>query len=328
MNFSLATILRRLLATAALCTACGVHAQAFPNKPITIVVPAPPGGAADTIGRAMAEQMSKALGTTIVIDNKPGASGMLAAQSVARAPADGYTLLVTHTTPIAYAPHMFSKMAYDVKRDFAFVTQVCEADLVLAVNKDVPAKTMKELVAWAQANRGKLSYGSYGTGSGGHLMSAYLSSSRQLDMTHVPYKGETPMLQDMIGGRIPWALGTAGTLAPQIAAGKLRALAVTGPKRFAQLPDVPTFTESGFPDEEFRAIGGILLLAPAGVPAPVLATLEKAARDAVASTAMKARFQVYGLRGVGDSGAAARKAFDDSTPLIAKLVKASGVTME
>jgi len=319
---------RLLLAAALLCPAAALHAQPLPAKPITLVLPAPPGGAVDAIGRAMAEQLGKALGQTVIVDNRPGASGMLAAQTVARAAPDGSTLLLTHTTPVAYTPHMFSKMAYETTRDFAFITQICEADLVFAVNKDVPARTLKEFVAWAQARRGKLSYGSYGMGSGGHLMSAYLSESRQLDMTHVPYKGEAPMIQDLIGGQIPWALGTAGTLAPQIAAGKLRALAVTGPKRFAQLPEVPTFAESGFPDDEFRVIGGILLMAPAAVPAPLLATLEKAARDAVASTAMKARFQVYGLRGVGDSGAAARKAFDDSMPLIAKLVKVSGVKMD
>jgi len=321
-------LLRHFAAAACVMSCGGAFAQAYPSKPITLVLPAPAGGAVDAIGRAMAEQMGKALGQTLVVDNRPGASGMLAAQSVVRAAADGYTLLLTHTTPIAYTPHMFSKMAYEVQRDLAFVTQICEADLVLAVNNAVPAKTLTELVTWARGQRGKVSYGSYGIGSGGHLMSAYLSESRQLDMAHVPYKGEPPMIQDLVGGQIHWALATIGSLAPQIQAGKLRALAVTGPRRFAQLPDVPTFTEAGFADEEFRVIGGILLMAPAGVPAPLLAQLEKVAREAVRSTSLKARFQVYGLRGVGESAAAARKAFDDSTPLIAKLVKVSGVKMD
>jgi len=304
------------------------HAQAWPSKPIVLVTPAPPGGAVDVMARVLGEQLAKTLGQTVIVENKPGASGMLAVQTVVRAPADGYTLLFTHTTPISYTPHMFSKMAYDVPRDLRFITHVCDADLVLAVNKDVPVHDMKEFLAWAGANRGKLSYGSYGTGSGGHLMTAYLSESRNLDMTHVPYKGETPMVQDLIGGQIALAFGTIGTLAPQINSGRIRAIAVTGPKRFPDLPEVHTMAEAGLPDPEFRVIGGILLMAAAATPAPVLARLEAEARAAVQSTPMKARMQIYGLRGVGGSAAEARQAYDDSAPLIAKLVKVSGVKME
>jgi tripartite-type tricarboxylate transporter receptor subunit TctC len=326
------TLLRRLFAAAAapaaLVFSSAGRAQGFPARPITLLVPAPPGGAIDALGRAMAEQMGKALGQTLIVDNRSGASGMLAAQTVARAAPDGYTLLLTHTTPMAYLPHMFSKMAYDATRDFAFLTQVCEADLALAVGNAVPARTLAEFLDWARANRGRVSYGSYGTGSAGHLLSAYLSESHRLDMAHVPYKGEAPMIQDMVGGQIPWGMGTIGSLAPQIQAGKLRALAVTAPKRFPQLPEVPTFSEAGLPDEEFRVIGGVLLMAPAAVSAPVLAQLEKVARDAVQSTPMKARFQVYGLRPVGESAEQTRKTFDASMPLIAKLVKASGVKMD
>ncbi len=317
-----------VMAPLALGTAGGVSAQVFPSRPITLVTPAPPGGAVDVMARVLGEQLAKTLGQTVIVDNKPGASGMLAVQAVVRAPADGYTLLFTHTTPISYTPHMFSKMAYDVPRDLRFITHVCDADLVLAVNKDVPASNMKEFLAWAAARRGKLNYGSYGTGSGGHLMTAYLSESRQLDMTHVPYKGETPMMQDLVGGQIVLAFGTAGTLVPLINAGRIRAIAVTGPKRFADLPDVQTLAEAGAPDPEFRVIGGILLMAPAATPEPVLARLEVEARAAVQSTPVKARMQIYGLRGVGGSAVQARQAYEDSTPLIAKLVKVSGVKME
>jgi tripartite-type tricarboxylate transporter receptor subunit TctC len=159
-------------------------------------------------------------------------------------------------------------------------------------------------------------------------MTAYLSESRRLDMTHVPYNGEAPMIQDLIGGQIALGFGTAGTLLPQIASGRLRAIAVTGPKRFPDLPDVQTMAEAGLPDPEFRVIGGILLLAPAATPAPVLARLDAEACAAVQSVPVRARMQIYGLRAVGGSAEQARQACEDSTPLVAELVKVSGVKME
>jgi tripartite-type tricarboxylate transporter receptor subunit TctC len=303
-------------------------AQGFPNRPITMIVPAPAGGASDAIARSLAETMGKALGQTIVVDNKPGASGMLATQVVARAPADGYTLLVTHTTPIYYAHYTFSKVPYDVHRDLAFVTHICDANLVLAVHKDVPAKNMKEFIAWARSNKGKVSYGSYGVGSAGHLMSSHLSESRQLGMSHVPYKGEAPMIQDLVGGHIPWALGTAGSLLPHATSGQVRLLAVVGEQRLDDLPSLPTLTEAGFSDPEFRIVGGLTMMVPAGTPAPVLASLEKEARAAIRTAQLKARFQVFGLIGVGNSAKEAREGFEASGPVIEKLVRISGARMD
>lgn len=285
-------------------------AQGFPIRPITMVVPAPAGGASDAIARALADTMGKALGQVIIIDNKPGASGMLATQAVARAPADGYTLLVTHTTPIYYAHYMFSKVPYDVR-------------LVLAVHKDVPARNMTEFIAWTQNRKGKVNDGSYGVGSSGHLMSSYLNASRQLDMSHVPYKGEAPMIQDLVGGHIPWAFATAGTLSPHFTSGQLRPLAVVGEQRLDDLPGVPTLIEAGFRDPEFKIIGGLTMLAPA----PLLARLEKEARAAIQTAQLKARFQVFGLIGVGNSAQEARQGFEASGPVIEKLVRISGAKM-
>ncbi|SCX66200.1 tripartite tricarboxylate transporter substrate binding protein [Variovorax sp. EL159] len=303
-------------------------AQGYPTRPITMVVPAPAGGASDAIARSLAETMGKALGQVVIVDNKPGASGMLATQAVARAPADGHTVLVTHTTPIYYAHHMFSKVPYDVRRDLAFVTHICDATLVLAVHRDIPARNMKEFIAWAKGNKGKLSYGSYGVGSAGHLMSAHLSESRQLGMSHVPYKGEAPMIQELVGGHIPWALATAGSLLPHVSSGRLRPLAVVGEHRLDDLPDVPTLAEAGFPDPEFRIIGGLTMMVPAGTPPPVLARLEQEARAAIQSAQLKARFQVFGLIGVGNSAREARQGFEDSGPLIEKLVRISGAKLD
>ena len=246
---------RSLLASAGLLAAGGTLAQTPSNKITTLVLSVPPGGAVDVLGRELSTLMGKALGTTIVVESKAGASGMLAAQAVARAPADGTTLLLTHSTPILYMPHLFPKIAYDVTRDLSFVTQICDADLALVVNKDVPVKTLPEFLKWAMANRGKVSYGSYSTGSAGHLLSEYLSLSRKLDMTHVPYKGEGPMLQDIMGGHISWGLSIYGSAAPYITSGRMNALAITGPQRLPQMPDTPTFAEAGLADEEFRIMG-------------------------------------------------------------------------
>jgi tripartite-type tricarboxylate transporter receptor subunit TctC len=320
--------MKAFVAIAALaCSPLG-FAQDYPSRPITFVLPAPPGGATDAIARVLAEEMRKNLKQTIIVDNKPGAAGMLGTQAVARANPDGYTVLVAHSGPVAYAPYMFSKVPYDVKRDLAFITEICSASLVYAVSKDVPAKTMKEFVAWAEKNKGKVNYGSFGVGSSSHLLNAYLSESHKLDMSHVAYKGEAPMTQDMLGGQIHAGIGTLGTMAPHIASGQLRALAVVGAQRLKDLPDLPTMAEAGLPDAEYKVLGGMVMMAPAGTPAPVLALLEKEARAAIQSVALKARFQVYGLVGMGNSSAEFRRNLEASGPIIQKLITVSGAKVE
>jgi len=217
---------------------------------------------------------------------------------------------------------------YDVRRDFAFITELCSASLVFAVNKDVPAKNMKEFVAWAQANKGKVNYGSFGVGSSSHLLNAHLSESRKLDMTHVAYKGEAPMIQDMIAGQIPMSIGTLGTMAPHIASGSIRPLAIIGDKRLTELPNVPTMAEAGFNDEEFKLLGGVVVMAPAKTPPAILARLEKETRAAVQTVAMKARFQAFGLVGIGNSSTEFRKNFEATGPMIERLVQVSGAKVD
>ncbi len=313
-----------LVALMALSGAPALAQDSYPAKTITLVLPAPPAGATDVLARVFADELGKRLKTAVIVDNKPGGGGMLGAAAVARANPDGYTLLFTHAAPIYYAPHMFSKVQYDVRRDFAFITEICTASLVFAVNKDVPARNMNEFIAWAAKNKGKINYGSYGVGSASHLLSAHLSESRKLDMVHVGYKGEAPMIQDMVAGQIPAGIGTLGTMAPHIASGSLRPLAVIGEQRLSDLPQVPTMEEQGFKDAEFKLVGGVMLMAPAKTPDAVVARLEKEAREIVQGAPMKARFQAFGLGAMGNSSADFRKNFESSGPLIQRLVVVSG----
>ncbi len=303
-------------------------AQEYPGRPITFVVPTPPGGAIDAVARAMGEEMSKRLGGHVVIDNRSGASGMLGTQVVARAAPDGYTVLVTNSTPILTAPYIFAKVPYNVQKDLDFVTQIAGGQLVLAVGRDVPAKTMKEFLAWATQNKGKVNYGSIGTGTSGHLVSAYLNQSLGLDMVHVPYRGETPMIQDLLGGQLSWGFGTLGALAPHLQSGRLRALAVIAERRVKELPDTPTMSEAGLTDPEYKPLGWIVMMVPAGTPAPIRDRLEKEAREVIQTTVMKARFQTLGLDPIGSSSVQFRKDYATLAPVVERMVRISGAKAE
>lgn len=320
--------IKTLLAIAALAFGTLASAQDYPNRPVTMVVPAGPGGATDIVARVMAEELSKRLKQPFVVENRTGASGMIGTQAVTRAAPDGYTLLLAYSTPIYYARHMFAKVPYDVTRDLAFISEVATTSLILAVHKDVPVKNMKEFMAWAQQGKGKLSYGSYGVGSAGHLMSAYLSQSRNLEMSHVAYKSEAPLAQDLAAGVVPWGIGTLGPMLPNLQSKRVRPIAVMAQRRLPDLPDVPTMAEQGFPDPEFRTVAWFTLSAPAGTPAPILERLGKEAREITQSTQMKARFQVFGLEGVGSDAAQFQRNFDATSPIIQKLVEISGARTE
>lgn len=322
--------LRHLVLLALGAAASAAMAQGFPSKPVTLVLPGPPGGSADAVARAIAEEMASAMGQAVIVDNRPGAAGTLGTAQVARAEPDGHTLLITAHFTVLNAPLMMAKLPYDVKRDLAFLSELSTSSLVLVVNKDVPARNLKEFIAWAAANRGKVNYGSFGVGSGAHLMGAYLSKSQHLDMTHVVYKGEAPMVQDLIGGQVQMALATPGTAMPHVASGRLRALAVAvaGDQRLPLYPELPTMAEAGLRDAEYRHLGGLVAMAPAKTPPAVLAELEKQVRAAVQSTPVKARMQVAGMVPLGNSSAEFRQRFDASLSAVDQMIRISGAKAE
>jgi tripartite-type tricarboxylate transporter receptor subunit TctC len=268
------------------------------------------------------------MGATIIVDNKPGASGMLAANLVAHAKPDGYTLLVTNSTPVLILPFMFDKVPYDVRRDLDFVTEISSGQLVLVTGPGIPARNVQEFLAWCRQNKGKVNYGSFGVGTSGHLTAAYLSLSRQLDMTHVPFKGELPMIQELVGGRLAWGFTTYAGAAPQVQAGRLHVLAAVADQRLKELPNVPTMAEAGLPDPEFRPMGWFGMMAPSGMPAPLMARLEKEARQAIRTEALQARIQAFGMDAIGNSSADFRQDYERMVPVVERMVKLSGAKME
>lgn len=276
------TVFTRLAAAAiaALATSAAI-AQPFPGKPVTLIVPVAPGGILDTVARMIAPEMGKQLGQPVIVDNKPGASGNIGAAFVARARPDGYTLLVGYSMFQVGNPAMFKDLQWDPIRDFSSVAMLVVSPHVLAVHPSVPAKDIKELVALAKAQPGKLNYATPGTGSVPHVGMELFKRETGTDFTHVPYKGAGPAMQDVIAGNVQVTIATPPSLLGYVQGGRMRALAIAAKTRHPQLPDVPTAAESGFPSFELEA--WVALFAPAGTPPDAIAKLTAAARDALKS---------------------------------------------
>jgi tripartite-type tricarboxylate transporter receptor subunit TctC len=273
--------------------------MAFPNKTIEWVVPYPAGGGSDVVARTLAEPMSKALGQTIVVNNKPGAATNIGADYVAKGKPDGHLLLTADTATLAANPFLYSKLSYNVEKDFAPVGLMARFPMLLVVNTTVPVKNLAEFTAWVKQQPQPPAYATPGAGSPHHLATELFRERTGLKFTHVPYRGAAPAVQDVIGGQVPFMFADSASAYPHILAGKLRAIGVASPKRVASFDTVPTLQEQGVKGFEAYAWQGLVV--PAGTPAQAIATLNKALVSALQSTAVKARFQTLGLEAIPSS---------------------------
>ena len=309
------------------CLAQAAAAQSpYPNRPITFVLPFTPGGAADIVSRALADDMGKRLGQPVIVENRPGASGMIGTNVVAKAPADGYTVSITLTQAILNNQFLYTKLPYDTRKELAFVTEICTAGVLLVASPNVPAKDMKELLDWTAHHHA--SFGSWGVGSYGHLVSSHLARTRKADITHVAYKGEAPMIQDLVGGQIDLAFVSAFAAKPFVETGKLKVLAVASDRRLPGLPNVQTLAEAGLTDPEFQVTGRVVMMVPANTPAPVVEKLESAARAAIASEPIRTRMRAIAMEPIGNSSKQALANYEAMYPVQQRLVMSTGARLD
>ena len=284
---------------ASLFAVTNVLAQTYPDRPVRIIVGYPPGGGTDLVARLIQQPLSVRWGQPLVIDNRPGANAIIAAEAVARAKPDGYTLLMAYATEIAVNPATVKKLPYDPVRDFTPVMQLAGAPLVLAVNPALAAKEVSDLVALARAKPGTLSYSSSGSGSVHHFAGELFKLQTGADLLHIPYKGSGPATADAVSGQVQVTYASVASVLRFVQAGRLRALAVTSKKRSPQLPDVPSMTEAGLADFELTSWYG--LLAPAGTPPEIVARIHADAAAALGSSELQKSFATQGLDPAGST---------------------------
>lgn len=279
-------------ATAALTLPALTLAQAFPAKPVKIVVPYPPGGTNDIVVRLLAQKLGDSMGQPFVVENKPGASGNLGAEQVARAAPDGYTLLLV-TTGHSIHPSLYKHLRYNIKTDLTPVSELTRGPMLVMVTPSLPYKTVQDVIAAAKAKPGSINFGSAGNGSSTHLATELLSSMAGVKMTHIPYSGSAPAMADVMAGNAQLVMDLMFSALPQVNGGKLRAIAITGAKRSPLLPGVPTVAESGVPGFETLAWNG--LMAPANTPKPIIDKLNAEIHKALDAPEMKERLRAQGL---------------------------------
>jgi len=301
------------------------HAQDFPNKPIRLIVPFPPGGPNDIIARVVGQRMSEIFKQQLVIDNRGGQGGVLGTDMVAKAAADGYTIGIVSASSLVISPTM-DKVGYDVDKDFAPITLVTTVPEMLVVASNVPAKNMAELVALAKAQPGKLNFASAGIGGLPHLAGELFKLTAKIDIVHVPYRGAAPAINDLLGQQVQLTFLDLPVILPQIKAGLLRPIALGAPERAPTAPDVPTTAEVGMPDLLIENWYG--MIAPAGTPEKIVATLNRVANEAMNDPAVKAKLAEQGLTVAGDTPEAFRGFIDAETKKWAGVIKDAGVPIE
>src|ERR1700704_2738149 len=302
------------------------HAQTYPNRAITLVIPFAPGGSTSIVGRGIADKMSELLGEKVVVDNRPGAGGTVGTKAVAKSDPDGYTLVLGYTGTLAIGPSLYKNAGYDPRKDFAPIGLIGNAPHSLVVHPSFPAKTIAELIAYAKANPGKVNFGSAGAGTVSHITGEYFAASAGIKLVHIPYKGTGPALTDLLGGHIPMAFAPIPASHPNVSAGMLRALAVTSTTRSSLLPDVPTVAEAALPGFDASLYYG--LVAPAGTPPPIIDKLNKELRAALASDEVKKQLGLDGTEITPGTPEDYADFIDKDEKKWAQLVKASGVEQE
>jgi tripartite-type tricarboxylate transporter receptor subunit TctC len=296
--------------------------QKYPEKPIRFVVPYPAGGPLDTVARLLGQRVSEAVKQPVVVDNKPGAGGNIGAADVARAAPDGYTILMGAVATHAINPTLYASIPYDPVRDFLPVTQVASTPNVLVVNPSVPAANVREFIAYAKANPGKLNFGSGSTGSAGHLAGELFKSMAGVEMTHVPYKGAAPAMNDLVGGQIQLMFDNLASSLGQVRAGRIKALAVTTAKRTALAPELPTVAESGRPGFDISTWFGIFV--PAGTPRDVVERLHAEFTRALAEPQVREKMVALGAEPVGNKPEEFAAYIRAEADKYARVIKASG----
>ncbi len=292
---------RPILAAALLAASFAVHAQAYPAKPVKIIVAFTPGSATDILARVVAEQLTRAMGQPFVVENKPGAGGSVGAEQAKNAPPDGYTLIAAGSGPFGINPAIYKSLPYDPIKDFELIANIVLTPQTLVVGTQSPYKSVKELVAAAKAKPGEIAYASLGNGSTSHLTMEAFQSAAGVKLNHIPFKGSSDAQTQLIGGSVPLMSDTVPGVLSQVKAGKLRAIGVAIPQRSPYLPDVPTLDEQGYPG--FESVGWIGLAAPAKTPPAILDRLNAEIRKMLQDSAVKARFEQLAFTPVGDSRA-------------------------
>jgi tripartite-type tricarboxylate transporter receptor subunit TctC len=325
------TLVTALVAATALATlghAGTALAQSWPSKPIKLIVPYAAGGATDITARAIGEKLTARLGQPVLVDNRGGAGGVTGTDAALKSPADGHTLLLSLGTTMLINQYLYEKLPYNPQKDQALITQIALAPVVLLVNPQLQVSNAPELLAYIEKNKNKVAYGSWGMGSYSHLAGAWLSDKLKADMNHVPYKGEAPMLQDLVGGQFQMAFASLQSARPYIDSGKLKALAVTGGQRMDALPKVSTMAEQGIKDEVFQVTGWLGMSAPAKTPPEVVARLGTEVQAILALPDVRDRILQMGFIPVGSSPEQFNAQFKKDTPVWERVVKVSGATLE
>ncbi len=314
----------RLCAAASLALACvAAAAQPYPARPVRIIVPQATGGGVDIMARAVAQKLTESWGQPVVVDNRPGANGIIGIEPVVKSKPDGYTLSAAFTSVLTINPHVYKSLPYQPLRDLAPITQTVTNTMVLVVHPSLPARSVKELVALARARPGQINYGSFGVGNLTHLAGELLSAEAGIKLVHVPYKGETPAITELIGGQVVLLSAVSSAAAPHIKSGRMRLLATGGEKRSAAWPDAPSMAEAGYPNATVTGWNGFL--APAGTPRDIIEKIQRDSARHLLSAELRERLSALGADPVGSTPDQFSAFIRSETEKFARAVKMAGI---